>query len=151
MIQALSSNTPQKAFTDGIGARGVIGRCEQLDVTRCYHSSETGAKLAIMIANEVLRRVSIGSGLPQLLCGPSVGGGLGHADVDYFPRSQFDDEEGKHRAKEQVSHLEEVAGSDLSCMIMQKRLPALPRWARRMHAPHVLLDRPFADVNIQLQ
>jgi len=95
MIQALSSNTPQKAFTDGIGARGVIGRFEQLDATRCCHSSETGAKLAIMIVNEVLRRVSIGNGLPKLLCGPIVGGGLGHTDVDHFPRSQFDDEEGK--------------------------------------------------------
>src|SRR6266516_2732365 len=40
---------------------------------------------------------------------------------------------------------------DLSCMIAQKRQPALPRWARRTHAPHVLLDGPFADVKIQLQ
>ena len=36
-------------------------------------------------------------------------------------------------------------------MIAQKRPPALPRWARRTHAPHVLLDCPFADVHIQLQ
>ncbi len=85
MIQALSSNTSQKAFTDGIGARGVIRRFEQLDATRCCNSSETGAKLAIIIANEVLRRLSIWSGLPKLLCSPSVGGGLRHTDVDHFP------------------------------------------------------------------
>ena len=83
MIQALSAHTPQKAFTDRIGTRGVIGRFEHLDATRCRNSSETETKLAIMIA------------------------------VDHFPRLQFDDEEGKERAKEQVSNLEEVAGPDL--------------------------------------
>jgi len=36
MIQALSSNTSQKAFPDCIGPRGVIGRFEHLDATRCY-------------------------------------------------------------------------------------------------------------------
>ncbi len=85
MIQALFSNTSQKAFTDCIGTRGVIGRFEQLDATRCCTSSETGPKFVIMIANEVLRRLSIRSCLPKLLYGPGVGGGLGHTGVDHFP------------------------------------------------------------------
>ena len=58
-----------------------------------------------------------------------------------FARSLFDNEEGKQRAKEQVSHLEEVAGPDLSCIIMQKRPLALSCWARRTHAPHVLPEQ----------
>ena len=113
--------------------------------------SETGAKLAIIITDEILRRVSKRCGLPQLLCCPSVGRRARHSDMDHFPRFQLDDEERKKRTKEQVSHLEEVAGPDLSPMIMQKRPPALPSWARCAHTPHVFLDRPFADVNIQLQ
>ncbi len=52
MIQALSSNTPQEMFTDRIGARCVIRCFEDLAATRCCNSSETGPKLAIMVANE---------------------------------------------------------------------------------------------------
>jgi hypothetical protein len=65
VVQTLSPNTPQKAFTDGIGAFRVIRRFQYLDAARCCNTSETGPKLAIMIANEILWRVSIGSRLPQ--------------------------------------------------------------------------------------
>src|SRR5258708_6730788 len=92
VIQALSSNTPQKAFTDGIGSRRMIRRFENLDAARCCNTSETGSKLAIMIANEILRHLSIRSRLPQLLCGPSVGRRARHTHVDDFPRLQFNDE-----------------------------------------------------------
>jgi len=128
----------------------MIRRFENLDAARGCNTSETGSKLVIIITDEVLRRLSKRSGLSQLLCSPSVGRRARHTDMDHFPRFQLDDEERKKRTKEQVSNLEEIAGPDLSPMIMQKRPPALPRWGRRTHAPHVLLDRPFADVNIQL-
>ena len=117
VIQALSPNTSQKAFTDGIGSWRMIGRFENLDVACCCNSSETGPKLAIMIANEIFRRVSIRSRLPQLLCGPSIGRRARHPDMDDFPRFQFDEEKREERPKEQVSHLEEIAGQDLSPMI----------------------------------
>jgi hypothetical protein len=65
VVQAFSSHTAQETFTDGIGAFRVIRRFENLDATCCCHASETRAKLAIIISNEVLRRVSIRSGLPQ--------------------------------------------------------------------------------------
>jgi hypothetical protein len=35
VIQTLAPNTPQKAFTDGIGARCVIGCFQYLDAARC--------------------------------------------------------------------------------------------------------------------
>jgi hypothetical protein len=88
VIQALSPDTPQKAFTDRIGARCMRGGCEYLDVARCCNTSETGPKLALVITNELLRRVSIRSRLPQLLCGPSVGRRVRHTDMDHFPRLQ---------------------------------------------------------------
>lgn len=151
VVQALSSRTPQKAFTDRIRSRRMIRRFEDLDAARCCNTSETGSKLAIIITNEILRHLSKRSCLSQLLCNPSVGRRARHTDKDHFPRFQLDDEERKKRTKEQVSHLEEVTGPNLSPMIAQKRPPALPHWARQTHAPHVLLDCPFADVHIQLQ
>ena len=105
LVQALSPHTPQKAFTDGIGSWRMIWRFEYLHVARCCHTGETGPKLAIVIANEIFRRLSIRSRLAQLLCGPNVGRRARHTYVNDFPRSQFDDKEGKQRTKEQVSNL----------------------------------------------
>ncbi len=105
VIQARSPNTPQKAFTDGIGSWRVIGCFQYLDAARCCHSSETGPKLALMIAHEILRRVSIRSRLPQLLCDPSAGGRARFTDMHHFPRFQFTAEKRKERAKEQVGDL----------------------------------------------
>ena len=56
--------------------------------------------------NEVLRRLSTGSRLPQLLRGPSVGRKSCHTHVDDFPRFQFDDEEGKERTEQEISDLQ---------------------------------------------
>lgn len=108
MVKALSPNTSQKTFTNRIGPWCMIGRFENLDAARCCNTSETRSKLAIVIADEVLRRVSIRSRLPQLLCGPSVGRSARHTNMDDPPRSQFDNEEGKKRAKEEIGNLEKV-------------------------------------------
>ena len=86
VIQALSPHTPQKAFTNRIGSWRVIRRFQYLNTARCCHTSETGSKLAIVITNEIPRRLSIGSGLPQLLSGPRVGRRSRHPMYD-FPTS----------------------------------------------------------------
>src|SRR5215470_16829772 len=125
MVKALSPNTSQKTFTNRIGPWCVIGRFENLDAARCCNTSETRAKLAIVIADEVLRRVSIGSRLPQLLCGPSVGRSARHTDMDDPPRSQFDNEEGKKRAKEEIGDLEKIAGPHIGSVIMKEGRPLL--------------------------
>ncbi len=67
VIQALSPNTPQKAFTDGIGPWRVIRRFQYLDAAGCCNTSETGPKLAIMIANEILWRLSRGESPPAVV------------------------------------------------------------------------------------
>ena len=126
MIQALSSNTPQKAFTDRIGSWRAIRCFEYLDATCCCHASETGSKLAIIIANEIPGGLSIWSRLPQLLRGPSVGRRSRHADMHDFPRFQFDDEERKERTEKEISNLEEITCPDFSGMIVKERRPVLP-------------------------
>src|SRR5260221_13245897 len=60
VIQALSSDTQEKAFTDGIGSWGGIRGFQYLDAARYCDTSETGSKLAIVIANEIIRAWAYG-------------------------------------------------------------------------------------------
>jgi len=94
VIQTLATHAAQKAFTDGIGPWRVIGRFEYLDAAGCGHARETESKLVITIANEILRSLSIGGCLSQLLCGPGIGRRASDIHMDHFARVQFDDEEG---------------------------------------------------------
>ena len=151
VIQALSPDAPQKAFTDRIGSWRVIGRFQYLDAARCCNTSETGSKLAIMITDEILRRLAIRSSLPQLLCGPSVGWRARHTYVDDFPRLQFDEEKHKERPKEEISDLQKIASPDFTRMIAEEGRPLLPSWAKGANVPHVFLDRAFAHANTQLE
>src|SRR5258708_40096568 len=147
VVQTLSPNTPQKAFTDRIGSWRMIRCFQYLDAALCCHSSETGSDLAIMIANEILRRVSIRSRLPQLLCGPSVGGRARHTYIDDFPRLQFNEEKRKERTKEEIGDLEKIAGPHISSVIMQEGPRLLPSRPGHTNLPHLLLDRAFAHAN----
>ena len=72
VIETLSTHAAQKPFTDRIGSWFVVRRGEHLDTAGCGHASETGSKFVITIANEIFRRLSKGSRLPQLLGGPGV-------------------------------------------------------------------------------
>ena len=89
VIETLSTHTAQKPFTDGIGPWRMIWRFEYLDAAGCGHASETGSKFAITITNEILRRLSIGSCLPQLLCGPGIGRRASDTHMDHFARVQY--------------------------------------------------------------
>src|SRR6266487_3244582 len=64
---------------------------------------------------------------------------------------EIDEEEGKERPKEKVSHLQEVTGPDVSRVIAQKCAPLLPSWLLCANVPHVLLNRSLADMDAQFQ
>jgi hypothetical protein len=49
MIQAFSSHTSQKTFTDGIGSWSPVRRSKHLDATCCCHSFKIRPELAISI------------------------------------------------------------------------------------------------------
>ena len=116
VVEALLSYTSQEAFADCIGSGSVRGCVENLNSTGCRHTSETGAKFAVVITHQILRGLSKRGGFSKLLCSPSVGRISCDADVDHFARVQFDDEEGEQRMEEKVSYREKVAGPDLLCM-----------------------------------
>ena len=151
VVKALSSHTPQKAFTDGIGSWRLMGCFENLNATRCCNASETRAELVIIIANKILWCLSIGSCLPQLLCGPRISWKSRHTDVDHSARFELDDEERKERAKEQVRHLQEIAGPHVFCVIAQERRPVLSSRSRGANASHLFLDGPLTHAHIQLE
>ena len=85
MIETFATHTAQKAFTDRIGASYAIRCFQNLDAAGYGHAFEIGSKLAIMITNEILRRLSKGSCFPQLLRRPSIGRRACHADLDHLP------------------------------------------------------------------
>ena len=64
MVETLPSHTAQETLADRIRSRGVIRRCEDLDVTRLSNPREGHAILAIVITDEVLRSHAKGGGLP---------------------------------------------------------------------------------------
>ena len=63
VVQTLSSSAAQKAFADRIGPWGVRGCFEDLDAERFCNPSETRPERIVIITDEILRRLSIGSGL----------------------------------------------------------------------------------------
>src|SRR5690242_4127310 len=72
VIQAFTPHTQEKAFTHGIGLRGSVRRSKLLDTTRCCYTRTTRPEFAIIIPNQLFRRVSIRSRFPQLLRHPQL-------------------------------------------------------------------------------
>src|SRR5215469_12818503 len=122
MIETLTSHTTQEALTDRIGSRGMIRRCENLNVTGLRNPREGHPKLAIMIPDEILRPHPKGSGFPQLLCRPRVGGRTCHANVDHSPRVEFNNEEGEQQTEEEIGDRQEVARPNLLGVRVQEGL-----------------------------
>ncbi len=112
---------------------------------------ETGPKLAIVVPEKIFRFLSKRRGFTQLLGHPSVAGRSCDAHMDYFPRLQFNDEEGEERTEQQVGDREEVTSPDLISMSAQEGCPVLPPWLSCAHVPHVFLDRAFAHANTQFE
>jgi hypothetical protein len=151
VVKTFLSYAPHEALTDCIGSRSAIGCFENLYGARCSHPSEARPKFAIVITNEVLRCLPIGSGFPKLLRHPSVGRGSGNADMNHSACLEFDDEEGKKGSKEEIRHLQEVTSPDVLGMVVQECPPLLPPWQRSVSRAHVLLDGSFAHLNAQFQ
>ncbi len=117
VVEAFLSHTPQEAFADRIGSGSVIRGFENLNSARCRHTSETRPKCAVVITHEIRWCLPIWRGFSQLLGDPSIGWRPCHSDVDHPSRLQFDEEEREERSKEEIGHLQEIAGPD-SCRVI---------------------------------
>jgi len=65
MVETLAPHTCEKAFTDRIRLRGVIGCVEELNGARRCHSGETRSKFAIVIVSEIFGALPIGRSFSQ--------------------------------------------------------------------------------------
>jgi hypothetical protein len=151
VVQAFLPHTSGEAFTDGIGSWGMNRRFEDLDRARFRYPSKARPELAIVITNQILRRLPIRGREPSLLRHPRIGRRSSDPDMDHPSRLQFYDEEGKERPKEKVSHLQEVTVPDVRRVRAQKRAPLLTSWLLGANSSHVLLDGALADLKAQLQ
>ncbi len=95
MIKTLSAHAAQKPFTDCIGSWCVVRRGQHLNAAGCGYASETGSKFVITIANEIVRRLSTGSRLPQLLGGPGTSRRSFDTYMEDFTSVHIDNEESK--------------------------------------------------------
>ena len=93
VVKAFLSDTSHETFADCIGSWSVIVRFENLYSTRCSYTSETRPTCAIVVTNQVHRRLPVGCGYPKLLRHPHIGRGSGYADMNHPPCLEFDDEE----------------------------------------------------------
>ena len=108
VIQAFSSHTQEKTFTEGIRSRSSVRRSQDLDAAGCCHSCKIRAEFPVVIPNQLCWRLSIRSGLPQLLRDPGISGSARHIHVDDLARFEFDDEERKKRTEKEIRYLQEV-------------------------------------------
>jgi hypothetical protein len=70
MIKTFLSDTSQEAFADRIGSWRMNGRFKNLNGTGGRHLSKTWSKFAIVITNQILRRLPIGGGFPERYARP---------------------------------------------------------------------------------
>jgi hypothetical protein len=60
-------------------------------------------------------------------------------------------EEREERSKEEISHLQEVTGPDVHCVVVQERRPLLSSWSWCVNMWHVLLDGALAHLHAEFQ
>jgi hypothetical protein len=72
VIQAFSSHTQEKAFTDGIRSWSSVRCSKDLDAAGCCHTGKMRAEFAIIVPHQVFGSFSIRSGLAQLLRYPEI-------------------------------------------------------------------------------
>src|SRR4051812_45878688 len=107
------------------------------DVCSDGHGVEVYAILGIIITNEIRRRDAEGCRLTQLLSDPLVRWRPGDADMNDAPRAELGDEEREERPKEHVGDLKEIAGPDVSGVVVEKGCPGLMMraWPCLAHIP----------------
>jgi len=56
----------------------------------CRNTRELATKFAVSVVDQIFWAFAEGSRLAELLSRPGVGGCIGHTDVNYLARAQFD-------------------------------------------------------------
>ena len=102
------------------------------------------------VLGEDVRDCAKGVACRELLGAPGIGGMTRYGDIDDFSALEFDDKEGKERAKEEIRDGQEVARPDLMRVVVQEDAPGLRSRTCRL-VVHVLLNGTFGDVDAQFE
>ncbi len=126
--------------------------------TLVFESSEAEScpKFAVVVPNQIPRRLAVGRGLTQWLRCPRIGGSSRDAEMHHASGAALNDEEDEQRTEEQVINLEEVTGPNLSSMVVQECAPGLSGWFGccwrwRTSLAHVLLNGALGYADRQLE
>ena len=109
--------------------------------------SKTGepiSVLAVAVADEIFRLFSPGSGLPQLLRCPFVGGGVGDGGMDNPASFEFHNDKDVERPKQPVVYGREIARPNITGMIPDESAPIVVRGRDLPYSMDVFLNGSFA-------
>ena len=145
---AFLSHTPGEAFADRIGAFRMIGSLENLNRTRCSHTSKARPTCALVFTNQRLRRLPIRGSFSQRYAPPrdreeTLSRLRGSPCVIFRSMRK----KAKSGRKKRSVIWKRVASPDLCCVIAQKGRPLLSSWLVGANLPHVLLDGSLAHKN----
>ena len=101
--------------------------------------------LAVAVADEIFRLFSPGSGLPQLLRCPFVGGGVGDGDVDNAASFEFHDDKNVKRPEQPVVYGREIACLNITGMIPDESGPIEIRVRGLSYPMDVFLNGAFTQ------
>ncbi len=151
VIQTLTSDTPQEAFTDRIRFGCTYRRAH--NVNAAGSPRERSTVLAVVVTDQETRARVERCRFPELLGNPCVARGASDGKMNDAAGTQLDDEEDEAGAKPQVVGLNEIARPNVLCVIVQKGSPGLstfPGWSGRTNLPDVLGNGALTERIAQL-
>lgn len=120
MILAFASHTAHETFAHRIGARRTIWNLHNLNPARFRLPIKLNSKLAILIANQIFWSKTLGCGCAQFLRHPFRSGVARDSEMNYGPRTEFDQEKDEGLVQKQIHDRQKIAAPHFMRMILPK-------------------------------
>jgi hypothetical protein len=127
VVQALPTDRPNPAPSDGIGVGRTDGRAEHLGPSRAPHVVERPGELRVPVADQESPHRSLiaeaDDHVPGLLRGPEAGRMVGDTGQVHPSACELDEEQHIHPPQEHRVDGEEIASDDPGGLLTQERPP----------------------------
>ena len=151
MIQALAAEAAEEALADRVQVGRPGWDRDHVHIRACGGRGEVAPELAIVVPDQEPRCAVVRRSLSELLSDPRIGRGAGDVDVDDLAGPVGDDKERVDRAEPGVVELQDIAGPDVVRVVPEEGPPGLAVLPARTDGSHVLLDRPLAHADAELE
>src|SRR5438067_5555900 len=149
MVDALASDRSDQPFGEAVLPRRAWGDGLVADAHGAQSVRDGSAIDAILIADQVARRLSPRECFGDLACDP-VRGRMGcDVDPDKVSAGQPNDDKGIEQVEANARNNEQVHGGDVRCVVTQEGAPALGR--RSTSLDHVLRDAGLSDLEAEVE